>query len=133
MSDSRARLTAVAPCLLVRDVRTAAEHWRDRFGFAFDRLWGDPPDFAIVHRDGQRAMLRQVPAGAAVVPNWRVADKMWDAYFWVDDARALYEELIARGAEIDYSLYESPAGVLEFGVQDADDHDIAFGQPLTPR
>ena len=37
-----------------------------------------------------------------------------------------------RGALIDYDLGEQPYGVLEFGIQDLDDHDIGFGQDLAP-
>ena len=32
--------------------------------------------------------------------------------------------------EIDYTIYDAPHGFREFGVQDPDGHDIAFGQPL---
>ena len=35
-----------------------------------------------------------------------------------------------RGAEIDYTLYDAPSGFREFGVQDPDGHDIAFGEPI---
>ena len=48
-------------------------------------------------------------------------------YFWVDDAEAIYAEFQNSGAIIDYTLYNA-LGHQEFGVQDLDDHDIAFGQ-----
>ena len=35
----------------------------------------------------------------------------------------------ARGAIIDWTLYCAPWGGMEFGIQDLDDHDIAFAQP----
>ena len=124
------KITAVAPVLLVRDVVAAADYFRDRLGFSYDRLWGHPPDFCMVRRDGHTVMLSQAPPDAALVPHWRVVDKMWDAYFWVDDVDAIYEELRGRGATIDYTLAVKPYGVKEFGVQDLDDHDLAFGQVL---
>lgn len=123
-----ANFLRVAPVLLVRDVRAAADYFRDKLGFQYDRLWGDPPDFCMVHRDGLTVMVSQVPAGTQIVPNWQVVEKMWDAYFWVDDVEALYEEYQQSGATIDYSLHLKPYGVEEFGVQDLDGHDIAFGQ-----
>ena len=125
-----ANLLAVAPVLLVRDVTASAAYFRDRLGFEYDRLWGDPPDFCMVHRDGCTVMLSQAPASARLTPHWRVVGQMWNAYFWVDDAAALYEEFVTRGATIDYHLGRKPYGVLEFGVQDLDAHDIAFGQRL---
>jgi uncharacterized glyoxalase superfamily protein PhnB len=125
-----AKITASAPVLLVRDVVAAANYFRDKLGFAYDRLWGDPPDFCMVMRDGHVVMLSQAPAEAKLVPHWQVVGQMWDVYFWVDDVDAIYEELQRRGATIDYTLGVKPYGVKEFGVQDLDDHDIAFGQIL---
>ena len=46
------RILGVAPCLLVEDVKNAAEWYRDHLGFGFARLWGHPPSFAMVKRDG---------------------------------------------------------------------------------
>ena len=63
-------------------------------------------------------------------PHWKVVDKTWNVYFWVDNADEIYEELIAKGAKIDYSIHNKPYGVREFGIQDLDEHDIAFGQVL---
>jgi hypothetical protein len=124
-----ANLTAVAPILLVSDLPASVAYWRESVGFA-GTMYGVPPDFAILRRDAARLMLALAPVGHTVVPHWRVCEKMWDAYFWVDDAKSLYEELRSRGARIDYELYEAPHGVLEFGIQDLDEHDIAFGETL---
>ena len=41
-------------------------------------------------------------------------------------------ELIERGAMIDYEIYDAPHGFREFGVQDPDGYDIAFGQRIAP-
>jgi uncharacterized glyoxalase superfamily protein PhnB len=124
-----AKIIGSAPVLLVKDVVAAANYYRDRLGFAYDRLWGHPATFCMVRRDGHVVMLNLAPA-EGVVPNWQVADKIWDAYFWVDDVDAIYAELQASGAIIDYTLAEKPYGVKEFGVQDVDGHDLAFGQVL---
>lgn len=124
------KIVGQAGVLLVADVVKAADYYRDKLGFQYDRLWGDPPNFAIVQRDGCSVMLSQVEDAAKVVPNWTVVDKMWDLYFWVDDVDAVYAEMQASGAIIDYTLGVKNYGVKEFGVQDLDDHDIAFGQIL---
>lgn len=124
------QLQAVAPVLLVQDVVTAAEYYRKHLGFSYERLWGEPPDFCMVRRDGLTVMLSQAPADAPLVPHWRVVDKMWNAYFWVADVRSLYAEFQRSGARIDYELGLKPYGVLEFGVQDLDGHDLAFGQRI---
>jgi catechol 2,3-dioxygenase-like lactoylglutathione lyase family enzyme len=125
-----AKITASAPILLVRDLQASADYFRDKLGFSYETLWGDPPNFCIVKRDGHSVMLSKAPAGHTITPHWKIVDQMWNAYFWVDNVDALYEELQGRGAHIDYSLCTQPYNVREFGVQDLDQHDIAFGQGL---
>lgn len=132
MSAAPARILSQAPILFASDLPAAIAYWNDKVGFRTAGVWGEPADFAIVVRDDARLMLSQAPADHAIVPHWRVKDFLWNAYFWVDDARALYDEFVGRGARIDYHLDEKPYGVLEFGIQDLDDHDIAFGQDLAP-
>lgn len=123
-----AKITASAPVLLVKDVVQSAAYFRDKLGFTDQRLYGTPTNFAIIRRDSFAVMLAQLEPDQADTPHWRVVEKMWDIYFWVDDAEAIYAEFQASGAIIDYTLYTTPWGVREFGVQDLDDHDIAFGQ-----
>jgi uncharacterized glyoxalase superfamily protein PhnB len=93
-------------------------------------LFGEPPNFAIVRRDAFAVMLAEKGKGVEHKPNWRIVENTWNIYFWVDDSDALYKELQERGAIIDYTIYNTPWGTREFGVQDAGDHDIAFGQRL---
>jgi hypothetical protein len=124
------KLIGSAPVLLVADVVKAAHYYRDQLGFTYERFWGEPPYFCMVKRDGFIVMLAQAPADARLVPHWRVVDKMWNAYFWCDDVEALHAEFVRRGARIDYGLGIKPYGIKEFGIQDLDGHDIAFGQHL---
>lgn len=126
----KAMLRRCAPILFAKDLLASVAYWRDRCGFDRVEVYNDPPDFAILSRDSVTIMLALAPEGHEVTPHWKIHDKMWNAYVWVDDARALYEEFQASGAQIDYTLHEKPYGCLEFGIQDLDGHDIAFGQVL---
>ena len=109
----------------------SANYYRDQVGFEINGVWGEPPSFCILERDGYCLMLSGVDSEDAVVPHYKVVDNMWNAYFWVNDADAMYQELKTRGATIDYELCDQPYGCREFGIQDIDGYDIAFGQDLT--
>ena len=124
------KLVGSAPILLVSDVVASAHYYRDKLGFAYDRFWGEPPSFCILWRDNYHVMLSRVEDGKQIVPHYKIVDKMWNIYFWVDDVESLYKELEQRGAKIDYGLCDQPYGCREFGVQDLDGYDIAFGQDL---
>jgi uncharacterized glyoxalase superfamily protein PhnB len=125
-----ARITASAPVLLTRDLLAACDYYRDKLGFTYE-LFNHPPSFAILRRDDHSLMLAQAGRGAKLTPNWKIVDKTWNVYFWTDNADALYKEFQQSGAIIDYTIYDTPWGTREFGVQDLDDHDIAFGQILS--
>jgi len=125
-------LTSSAAVLLVKDVVAAAEHYRDKLGFAYDGIHGEPPSFCILRRDGCYLMLQQADDPKHVVPHWTVSDKMWNVYFWVTDADALCREFKDHGATIDYGPCDQPYGCREFGIQDLDGYDIGFGQVMQP-
>ena len=124
------KLLGSAPVLLVADVVKAANYYRDQLGFAYDRFWGEPANFCMVKRDGFVVMLAQAPVGARLVPHWKVVGNMWNAYFWCNDVEALHAEFVRSGARIDYGLGVKDYGIKEFGIQDLDGHDIAFGQRI---
>lgn len=127
---SAPKLLGSAPVLLVADVVKAANYYRDQLGFSYDRFWNEPPDFCMVERDNLVVMLAQAHPGAPLAPHWKIVNCMWNAYFWCDDAEALHDEFVKRGAKIDYGLGIKPYGIKEFGIQDLDGHDIAFGQKI---
>jgi uncharacterized glyoxalase superfamily protein PhnB len=121
-------LTSSAGVLLVKDVFAAADHYRDKLGFAYNGFFGEPPSFCILHRDDCYLMLKQADDPKLVIPHWTVSDKLCNIYFWVTDADELFREFKQRGATIDYGPCDQPYGCREFGIQDLDGYDISFGQ-----
>jgi predicted enzyme related to lactoylglutathione lyase len=122
-------LTGVSPVLLVADLQRSVDYFSRRLGFEC-HIFGDPPNFATAARDAAVILIALSDQPERLVPHWQIVDKMWDAYIRVDDADAIYAEVQERGASIDYTIYNAPHGFREFGVQDPDGHDIAFGQRL---
>ena len=127
---TKSKIIGSAPILLVKNVVASGNYYRDKVGFSYERFWGEPPCFCILWRDTFHLMLSQVKDQKFIVPHYKAVEKMWNVYFWVDDAAALFEELKERGATIDYELCDQPYGCREFGIQDLDGYDIAFGQDL---
>ena len=124
-----AKVTGISPVLLVADLGRSVGYFRDQLGFEC-HLFGEPPNFATAKRDADTILLALADSSEQLVPNWRIVDKMWDAYIRVDDVDEIYAEVQDRGAAIDYTIYDAPHGFREFGVQDPDGHDIAFGQRI---
>lgn len=131
MSDGR-QMMSINPYFLVDDVYKTAEYYRDVLGFRFDRLWGDPPRFTMVRRDGIQVMLRQpADAGDSVHrPNRALMDHSFDAYVYVTNVDLLYAELENRGADCLYEPCDQPHDCREFEVQDLNGYVLCFGQDL---
>jgi predicted enzyme related to lactoylglutathione lyase len=124
------QLLRSAPYFPVADVERAATHYERVYGFRREYAAGSPPQFAIVSRDGLAVMLRLAASPTGIVPNERQGGT-WDAFFWVRDARALHEELSARGATVVYGPVTQEAyQMLEFAVRDPEGYVLGFGQKL---
>jgi hypothetical protein len=67
MSDQRR--WGIAPYFIVDDVLTTATFYRDKLGFHYQRLWGEPPCFTIVQRNGAHIMLSQPESPVQMHPN----------------------------------------------------------------
>jgi len=122
-------LTGISPVLLVANLDRAVSFYRDQLGFECE-TYGDPPHFATAARDEATLLIAVTSSPERILPHRTVIPAMWNAYIRVDDVEEIYAEVQGRGATIDYSIYDAPHGFREFGVQDPDGHDIAFGQPL---
>jgi hypothetical protein len=124
------RLLRSAPYFPVADVGVSAAYYANTLGFQVEYIAGSPAEFAICVRDGLAVMLRRVDRPDLVCP---VAAQggTWDAFFWVDDARALHADLSARGAHMVYGPTRQEAyHMLEFAVRDCDGHVLGFGEQL---
>lgn len=124
-----ASITAQASILLVKDPAHSANWYKEKLGFSTLGLWGNPVHTAIIDRDGHRIMFYKAHENQ-VKPLWKIVEKTSNIYFWVDDVETIYKEFIDKGATIDFTLYATPWGTKEFGINDPDEYDITFGQVI---
>src|SRR5256885_16919391 len=90
----------ISPEFAVHDVVAAAEYYRDILGFKILGYFARPPVYAIVGRDSAVIHLGRVDNGTSASPNVTRRVLGLDAYIWVDDLDALYQELRSRGAKV---------------------------------
>jgi catechol 2,3-dioxygenase-like lactoylglutathione lyase family enzyme len=99
------QLLNIAPILFVRDVSASASFYEARLGFRVDFLYGEPPFYGAVKRDGAHLHLRPV-----------------------SDVRALFAEYKSRHVEFAQDLVAQVWGGLDFHVRDLDGNTISFVQ-----
>jgi catechol 2,3-dioxygenase-like lactoylglutathione lyase family enzyme len=119
------RLTCAVPVLLVANVQSSAEFFRDTLGFSVDFLHGQPPFYGAVSRDGASVHLKFVhePVLAPRAPD---QDGFITAFIRVENVKALYAEYIAAGATFDQKLKKQAWGGRDFIVRGPDGNGICF-------
>jgi predicted enzyme related to lactoylglutathione lyase len=119
----------IAPVLVVDNVQIAADFYRDKLGFGYERIWGEPPCFCMVERSGVVIMLKELSVKGRVRPN-RLVDpdeETWDAYLWIDDADALYKEYKQKGVNVTREICDQEYGCRDFEIEDCNGYRLCFG------
>jgi catechol 2,3-dioxygenase-like lactoylglutathione lyase family enzyme len=127
---TRARLESVCPFFIVKDIERSIAFYVEKLGFEVSfKGPEDDPYFAIVERDGAWFMLKAITPEVEPVPNYtRHGWARWDAYIYVPDVDALYEEYKGRGVTF-YSVLDVNSDNLRgFELQDADGYVLYFGR-----
>ena len=118
-------LTAAEPQLFVRDIAAASEFYSRKLGFSVAFIYGEPPFYAQVFRDGARLNFRQVD-GTVVDAIRRATEQLLAATITLEDAKPLFVEYQQAGVEFVQSLKSEPWGARTFVVRDPDGNLLLF-------
>jgi len=118
-------LLAAEPQLFVADVETSCEFYTQKLGFTVAFIYGEPPFFGQVFRDGARLNLRALPE-PAINPELRDREHLLSASITLDDAKPLFLEFQAAGVVFHQALKAEPWGAHTFIVCDPDGNLILF-------
>jgi catechol 2,3-dioxygenase-like lactoylglutathione lyase family enzyme len=125
-TPDRATLIAAEPQLFVADVAASSAWYGDKLGFEITYLYGEPPFYAQLVRDGARLNLRQVE-GAVFADDLKAREgDVLSVSITVDDIRPLFAEIEGRGATIHQRPRLEPWGARTFIVADPDGNLILF-------
>lgn len=121
----RPRLNALTPLLVVSDLQRALDFYVQKLAFAEPSVWGEPPCFAMLNRDGFELMLSSDAEPARVRPNG-----VWDLYLRVGDIAAELAALRAAGVTIDKGPTDTFYEMREIEIVDPDGHRICVAQDV---
>jgi catechol 2,3-dioxygenase-like lactoylglutathione lyase family enzyme len=122
---SKATLLGAEPQLFVADVITSCEFYTQKLGFTVAFIYGEPPFYGQVFRDGARLNLRSL-AEPAINPELRDREHLLSASIALDDAKALFLEFQTAGVVFHQVLKTEPWGARTFIVCDPDGNLILF-------
>jgi len=118
-------LVAAEPQLYVRDIVASCEFYTRMLGFSVAFLYGEPPFYGQVFRDGARLNLRQVE-GPVIHAALRDADQLLAASITLEDAKPLFLEYQKAGINFFQPLRTEPWGARTFIVRDPDGNLLLF-------
>ena len=130
--SSRAILTGAEPQLFVADLRAACRFYVDKLGFELAFLYGEPPFYGQVFRDGARLNLRQLDA-PPIDAGLRAREDLLSATLTLDsDAGigALFHAYQAAAVPFHQALRLEPWGARTFIVKDPDGNLLLFAGPV---
>lgn len=120
--------TGLAPQFVVPDVVTTAEFYRDKLGFEILGYFLDPPVYAMVRRDSAEIHFGKAD-GERVQMNEMVRKGLGtDAYIFVTDVNALFEEFSQSGVEIVEGPIKRVYDCTEITVKDCNGFQLVFGE-----
>ena len=130
---TKAEIGGATPLFIVRNVPATLAFYRDELGseVTFEGPERDNIFFGIVQRG--RAMLMFKAIDIEPVPN-HTRDvgggiARWDAYIYVPDPDALYEEFTSSNVEFVTPLKNNSDNLRGFEIKDFDGYILYFGRP----
>jgi catechol 2,3-dioxygenase-like lactoylglutathione lyase family enzyme len=124
-------ITGAEPQLFVSDIAASCEFFKSRLGFAVAFIYGEPPFYGQVKRDGARINLRCVER-PVIDPALRDREQLLSTCLTVAtaaDIKALFLEFEATGATFFQPLKREPWGTKDFIVSDPDGNLLLFAGP----
>ena len=113
------------PQLFVADVERSVAFYVEKLGFSIVYLYGQPPFYGAVSRDGVGLNLRHVDS-PVLDPDRCERESLLGAAIVVDDVEALFREFSERSVAFAQPLKVQPWGASDFIVRDPDGNLINF-------
>ena len=122
---TRPTLMNAMPQLPAIDIDATRAFYTDKLGFKVAILYGEPPFYLHLERDGARLIFKHQDAPAHD-PTKRNDDTLLGAEIVVDDVKALFQEFQAKGVAFYQMLRKEPWGSRTFMVDDPSGNLILF-------
>lgn len=121
-----AKIIGIAPQLIVSDVKTTAEYYRDVLGFAIVGIVADPPVYAMVKRDGFQVHFAKSDL-PSIKKNSTFRSISHDFILWVPEIDLFFDELQSKNVKIVETITKRVYGSREFVFEDCDGHRVLVG------
>jgi catechol 2,3-dioxygenase-like lactoylglutathione lyase family enzyme len=115
------------PVIGTADVRATVDDYARVLGFKEHFLFGDPPVYAGIERDGVLLYIAQDIELAAALKN---SDLHPEVFLWVQDVDKVFEEHKHRGAKIVEVIADRAWDARQYVVEDPNGYHLKIAEPI---
>jgi uncharacterized glyoxalase superfamily protein PhnB len=120
-------LTNSVPVISTADVLSTVELYEEVLGFNKHFVYGDPPVYAGIERDG---VLLYVTHDAEMASALKQHDLHPDIFIWVKGIDKLFEEHSQRGAKIVETISDRPWDARQYVLEDPNGYRLKVAEPI---
>ncbi len=115
------------PVVATSNVRSTIDYYSRMLGFNEHFVYGDPPVYAGIERDGVLIYVTHDPRMAALLKS---NDLHPDIFLWVQDVDALFAEHRRCGAKIIEEISNRPWDARQYVVEDPNGYRLKIAEPI---
>src|SRR5688572_310311 len=120
-------LKDAVPVISTADVRSTLEYYSRVLGFREHFVFGEPPVYAGVERDGVLLYITHDPAMADA---FKAANLHPDIFLWVHDVDEAFAEHRLRGATVIEEIADRPWDARQYVLEDPNGYRLKIAQPI---
>ena len=115
------------PVLSTSDVRAMVDYYARVLGFKEHFIFGEPPVYAGVERDGVLLYVTHDPRMAKMLKG---SDLHPDIFLWVQDVDRVFDEHRRNGAKIIEEVSDRPWDARQYVLEDPNEYRLRIAEPM---
>jgi catechol 2,3-dioxygenase-like lactoylglutathione lyase family enzyme len=119
------------PVISTADVRATVAYYTRVLGFAEHFIFGDPPVYAGIERDGVLLYIARDPEFASVLKSH--PDLHPEVFLWVHNVDRVFEEHKLRGAVIVEEIADRAWDARQYVIEDPSGYHLKIAEPWSKR
>jgi uncharacterized glyoxalase superfamily protein PhnB len=115
------------PVIATADVKSTVNYYKDVLGFTEHFIFGNPPVYAGIEKDG---VLLYISLDAEFASAVEASDLHPEIFLWVQDVDKIFEEHKRRGAKIFEEVSNRPWDARQYVIEEPNGYHLKVAEPL---
>jgi uncharacterized glyoxalase superfamily protein PhnB len=120
-------LKQTVPVIATADIRSTLAYFKEVLDFKVHFIFGDPPVYAGIERDG---VLLYLSEDAKLATTMRTFDLHPEIFLWVSGVDEAFEEHRRRGAKIVEEISARPWDARQYVIEEPNGYYLKIAEPI---